>query len=115
MKNSKVVLLAALMSMAGLVSAGEIAVVVSASSPAASMNADQVSQVFLGKSNGMTPVDQSDSSSAKAEFYKKAAGKDLAQVKSIWSKVVFTGKGTPPKEVGGNAGVKKLWLLILKQ
>lgn len=107
MKNSKAAMLLVLMSLAGFVNAGEIAVVVGSSSPAASMSAEQVSQIFLGKSNSMTPVDQNESSSAKADFYKKAASKDLAQVKSIWSKVIFTGKGTPPKEVGGNAEVKK--------
>ena len=34
------------------------------------------------------------------------ADKDAAQAKALWSKLVFTGKATMPKEVGDNAGVK---------
>jgi ABC-type phosphate transport system substrate-binding protein len=86
--------------------AGELAVVVGANSPTASMNADQVSQIFLGKSSTLVPIDQNEGTT-KTEFYKKVADKELSQVKSIWSKIAFTGKGVPPKEVGGNAEVKK--------
>lgn len=32
-------------------------------------------------------------------FNSKALGKSDSQVKAYWSKVMFTGKGTPPKEV----------------
>lgn len=86
--------------------AGELAVVVGANSPAATMSAEQVAQVFLGKSTLWVPVDQIENA-AKTEFYKKVTDKELSQVKSIWSKIAFTGKGVPPKEVGGNAEVKK--------
>lgn len=54
-----------------------------------------------------SPVDQADASVIKAEFYKKIAGKDTAQVKAIWTKLVFTGKATAPKSVANSAEVKR--------
>ena len=84
----------------------EVVVVVSAKAAESTMTKEQVAQFFLGKSTAMTPIDQSDSSPIRAEFYKKVADKDAAQAKALWSKLVFTGKATMPKEVGDNAGVK---------
>jgi ABC-type phosphate transport system substrate-binding protein len=31
----------------------------------------------------------------------------MSQVKALWSKLVFTGKATMPKEVGGSTDVRK--------
>lgn len=31
----------------------------------------------------------------------------MAQVKSTWSRIVFSGKGQPPKQLPDNAAVKK--------
>ncbi|MBQ5965475.1 hypothetical protein [Massilia sp. ZL223] len=84
----------------------EVVVVVSAKAAESTMTKEQVAQFFLGKSTAMTPVDQADSSPIRAEFYKKVADKDAAQAKALWSKLVFTGKATMPKEAGDNAGVK---------
>ena len=89
------------------VSAAEIVVIVSKQNPATRMFSEQASQFFLGKSSLFTPVDQADGSAIRNEFYKKVADKDAAQVKALWSKLVFTGKATPPKEYAGNAEVKK--------
>jgi len=85
----------------------EVVVVVGAKSPAGNMTSEQVAQIFLGKSTSMTPVDQSDSEAIRGEFYKKVAGKDAAQAKALWSKLVFTGKASLPKEYPGAAEVKK--------
>jgi ABC-type phosphate transport system substrate-binding protein len=85
----------------------EVVVVAGAKSTVSAMSKDEVSQVFLGKSSAQTPVDLQESNPVRAEFYKKAAGKDLPQVKSIWSKLIFTGKATMPKEMNSSADVKK--------
>ncbi len=85
----------------------EIVVVVNPKNPATRMFAEQASQFFLGKSSMFTPIDQSDSSAIRAEFYQKVTGKDSSQVKAIWSKIVFTGKGSPPKEYNSSSEVKK--------
>jgi len=85
----------------------EVVVVVNPKAAEASMTKDQVAQFFLGKSSAMIPVDQPDGAPVRAEFYKKVTDKDASQVKSLWSKLVFTGKATMPKEVGDSAAVKK--------
>ena len=85
----------------------ETVVIVNKANPATRMFSEQAAQFFLGKSNMFTPVDQPESAPIRAEFYHKVADKDPAQVKAIWSKLVFTGKATPPKEAANNAEVKK--------
>jgi ABC-type phosphate transport system substrate-binding protein len=84
-----------------------IVVVVNAKSNAPQMTNEQAAQFFLGRSTAMTPVDQSESSPVRAEFYKKLADKEASQVKAIWTKIVFTGKGTLPKDYPNSAEVKK--------
>lgn len=84
----------------------EVVVVVNPKAAEASMTREQVAQFFLGKSTAMTPIDQADASPIRAEFYKKVADKDAAQAKALWSKLVFTGKATMPKEVADSAAVK---------
>ncbi len=84
----------------------EVVVVVNPKTAEASMTKEQVAQFFLGKSTAMSPIDQADSSPIRAEFYKKVADKDAAQAKALWSKLVFTGKATMPKEVADSAAVK---------
>ena len=84
----------------------EVVVVVNPAN-ADAVSKDQIAAIYLGKSTALTPVDQADGSAVRGEFYKKVADKDAAQAKALWSKLVFTGKATPPKEVGSSADVKK--------
>jgi ABC-type phosphate transport system substrate-binding protein len=108
MKNLMSTLLLAAFAAAALpATAAEIVVIVSQKNPATRMFSEQASQFFLGKSNLFTPVDQADGSALRNEFYHKVADKDAAQVKALWSKLVFTGKATPPKEYANSAEVKK--------
>jgi len=87
------------------VRADELVVIVN--SAAAGVNKEQVSDVYLGRSNGLTPIDQAATSPIYAEFYKKATGRDIAQVRAIWSKIIFTGRGLPPKQMADSTAVKK--------
>ncbi|MES2257025.1 MAG: hypothetical protein V4724_00830 [Pseudomonadota bacterium] len=100
------ILLATAMLAAGPVQA-ETVVIVSQKNPATRMFSEQAAQFFLGKSTMFTPIDQAEGSPIRAEFYHKVAEKDPAQVKAIWSKLVFTGKATPPKEYRTSAEVRK--------
>lgn len=90
-----------------LPAAAELVVVAGAASGAAGLSKEQVADVFLGKNPSLTPVDQAESSPLREEFYTKVVGKSAAQAKSYWSKLAFTGKGTPPKEMASSADVKK--------
>ena len=84
----------------------QVVVVVNPKNASGAMTNDQATQFFLGKSTSLTPIDQPDGSPLRAEFYKKVADKDASQAKALWSKLVFTGKATMPKEVADNAAVK---------
>ncbi|WP_312487584.1 hypothetical protein [Massilia timonae] len=93
-------------SFAALPAMAQVVVVVNPKAAESSMTKEQVAQFFLGKSTSMTPIDQPDGAPIRADFYKKVADKDAAQAKALWSKLVFTGKATMPKEVADSAAVK---------
>ncbi|WP_374360165.1 hypothetical protein [Pseudoduganella danionis] len=86
--------------------AAEIVVIVNPKNPATRMFSEQAGQFFLGKSTLFTPIEHTDGP-LRNEFYKKVLDKDATQVKAIWSKLVFTGKATAPKELSSSAEVKK--------
>jgi ABC-type phosphate transport system substrate-binding protein len=102
----KLLLAAGICAFAAPAFAAEIVVIVNPKNPATRMFSEQASQFFLGKSTLFTPVEHTDSP-LRTEFYKKVLDKDGTQVKAIWSKLVFTGKGTAPKEYASSAEVKK--------
>jgi hypothetical protein len=87
------------------VHAQELVVIVSPAAPA--INKEQVMELYLGRGNGWTALDQVATSQIFAEFYKKALGRDAAQVKAIWSKILFTGRGVPPEQLRDSEAVKK--------
>jgi ABC-type phosphate transport system substrate-binding protein len=115
MNNLQIIRLAAVaaLSSATFGAFAQVAVVVNPKNPMASMTADQVSGIFLGKSNTLPsggtamPIDLPDSATTRELFYTKVTGKSTAQVKAAWSRLVFSGKATPPKELGSSADVKK--------
>jgi len=74
---------------------------------AGTLTKDQVSDLFLGKSQALTPLDLPESSPVRALFYPKATRRDLPQVKATWSRIVFTGKGQVPRELADAAAIKK--------
>jgi len=87
------------------VAQAEIVVVVN-NTNAAALTKNDVSRIFLGKMKKYTPVNVSSSNALRADFNKKALNKSSSQVKAYWSKLVFSGKGTPPKEFGSDAEIK---------
>jgi ABC-type phosphate transport system substrate-binding protein len=105
MKTLFKTLAAASLVLSAAVANAEVVVIVSAKSSASTMTADDIANIYLGKSSSMKPVDNA--TPVRSQFYTKVAGKDEAQVKAIWSKLVFTGKATPPKELASNADVVK--------
>jgi ABC-type phosphate transport system substrate-binding protein len=85
----------------------ELVIVVNPQNPATRMFPSQAAQFFLGGSVLFTPIEQAENAPIRAEFTKKVLEKEPAQVQAIWSKIVFTGKGKPPKEYKSSAEVKK--------
>ena len=91
----------------------QVAVVAGAKSDIPSLTRDQVAALYTGNAftlpNGgsVSLLDQSDASEARKLFYSKVTDKSPSQIKSTWSRLTFSGKGTPPKEMGSSADVKK--------
>ena len=76
----------------------DVVVIVSAQSTTTSLTATQIARIFQGKSNTMTPVDIRPPSGTRNEFYRKVVGSD-ARVRAEWSKLLFTGKVSAPREL----------------
>lgn len=94
--------------------AADVVAVVSSASPVTTLSKAQVADIFLGKvgrfPNGTSAVaiDRTEGSPTRDEFYVTYAGKSPAQVKSHWAKIIFTGRGQPPKSVSTDSEIKKL-------
>lgn len=92
----------------------DVVVIVSAKSSVGQMDKDQVSDIFLSKSSNYpdgqqaVPIEVERGDGLRDEFHDKVTGKSTSQLKSYWSKMVFSGKGTPPKEVLDGKAVLKL-------
>ena len=76
------------------------------------VSADDLNRLFLGRASSFadgtkaTPLNLSEGQVARDEFDSKVLNRSSAQLKAYWSKLVFTGKGTPPKEMADDAAVK---------
>ena len=108
------VLLGLALSLGAGAAAAQVVAVVSSKSTVAAMSRDQVMDIFLGRTSRFpdgspaVPVDQAEGSAAREEFYANFAGKSPAQLKAHWSKIIFTGRGHPPREVSGSLEMRKL-------
>ena len=99
---------------AGANASAELVVIVSARGPAQALNSDQIAAIVLGQS-GRFPdgaeavaLDQRIGSQERNQFYQQVAGKTPALLKAHWSKMVFTGRGQPPREAPDNTAVKRM-------
>ena len=87
----------------------EIAVIVNPSN-VSSVDVETIKKIYLGKSksfsNGdkVNPVNQ-DGTNVADEFNDKVVGKSSSQLNAYWSKLIFTGKGTPPKKLTSDQAV----------
>ena len=93
--------------------ADDVVPVVSAKSPVTALSQAQLADIFLGKTTRFpdgtlaTPIDQNEDSPARERFYAQFTGKSPAQVKAHWSKIIFTGRGQPPRQVPGGPDVRR--------
>ncbi|MBL4867779.1 MAG: hypothetical protein JKY67_15530 [Pseudomonadales bacterium] len=79
----------------------DIAVIVSQNSPLTSATTDEISALFLAKTNRLKgvhlkPIDILSGEKIRNTFYKAVTKKSPMQMKAYWSRLIFTGKGIPP-------------------
>ncbi|MGC1510421.1 phosphate ABC transporter substrate-binding protein [Ketobacter sp.] len=92
----------------------EIAVIVHPSAGFNDLNEDDIKRIFLGKSkkfpNGAStnPVNQSEGNNIRDQFIDKVLQKSPGQYRAYWSQLIFTGKGSPPKDSGNSAEIKAM-------
>jgi ABC-type phosphate transport system substrate-binding protein len=111
-------LLLAFMAVAWLAASGaagaeEVVPVVSAKSAITSLNAAQVADIFLGKTSRFpdgsqaVPIDLVEDAPERERFYSQFTGKSPAQIKAHWSKIIFTGRGQPPRQVASGREMRR--------
>ena len=75
------------------------------------LNEKVVQRIFLGKDKKFADgtetiaVNLVGDNALRAQFDQDVLGRSSSQVAAYWSKLVFTGKGIPPKEVSSDADV----------
>jgi ABC-type phosphate transport system substrate-binding protein len=97
-----------------VVAMADVVAVVSAKSAVTTLSKSQITDIFLGKTTRFpdgspaVPIDQSEGTLARDEFYSAFTGESAAQLKAHWSKIIFTGRGQPPKTVPNSVAMRKL-------
>ncbi|WP_035231817.1 hypothetical protein [Alcanivorax nanhaiticus] len=89
----------------------DVVVVVAKGSPITSLSENQLRQLYLQGSgriagNSVKALDLPEDSSTRKEFYLAAVGKTPAQMKSYWARMIFTGRGAPPRMVSGDRAMQ---------
>jgi ABC-type phosphate transport system substrate-binding protein len=114
MKKMHIFFLAACLIFNVYAAVADVVVVVSAKSPVGTLDKNKVSAIFLGKTDTFpdgsqaVPIEQVEGAVPREEFHTLVTEKSGSQLKSYWSKMVFSGKGNPPKEVPNSAEMSKL-------
>jgi len=91
----------------------EVSIIVHPSVEASASAAD-VAKLFLGKSKSLPggtkviPINLESGNAVREEFNGTVLKKSDSQLKSYWSRLVFTGKAQPPKDVGSEADAIEL-------
>lgn len=106
-------ILAGALAFATLPAFAGMVVITSAASPVKSLDKTEVAALYLGKTNSLPGggsaklYDLAEANPGREKFYQAATGKSASQVKSVWSRLVFSGRALPPKELSDAAAVVK--------
>ena len=80
----------------------EPVVVVNAASSTTQLSQTDVTNIFMGRyrklpdGTSAVPIDQADNSPIRIDFYRRLINKDLNEINAYWSRLVFSGRTTPP-------------------
>lgn len=112
-KMTRKLLCIALMGLLSNIAFAEIAVIVNPGNNNA-LTKEEIASLYLAKNktfaDGKTaiPLDRTEGSPLRSEFISKVLNKDEAQMKAYWSRLIFTGKGVPPKVVTSDEELKDI-------
>lgn len=94
--------------------AADVVVIVPAQSPVNTLTRAELVDIYLGRLNRLpngepvVPIDQADGSPAHEEFYNDYLRRSPAQIKAHWSRLIFTGRGQPPRTVANGAATARV-------
>ncbi len=83
-------------------SAAELAVIVNPEAGVVELTRAQLINIFFGRQRRLPsgqaalPIDLAGEGGVKAQFYGKLVEKSLAEVRSYWARLVFSGQGSAP-------------------
>ncbi|MFQ3789929.1 phosphate ABC transporter substrate-binding protein [Halomonas sp. A29] len=83
----------------------DVVVVTSAQGPAITLTRGELADIYLGRNSRFPggqpamPVDQRENSPAYVAFYRDYLGQTPTQIKMHWSRLIFTGRGQPPRSL----------------
>ncbi len=92
----------------------DLVVIVNNQNNSDSLSSDLIGDIYLGRTNRFPtgepakPIDLPKDLAITADFYSKVVRKTPAQLRAHWSRLVFTGKGRPPKRLADEAEVKAM-------
>jgi hypothetical protein len=99
------------LALCGPVAAANLYVIVNANGSVQSLSRHDVAALFTGRLRTLpdgtmvAPLDHPADSQARAAFYRRLTGMDLARINSYWSRLLFTGQGRPPRPVADDAAM----------
>ena len=111
---TRMALMVLILGLAGVAAHADVVPVVSAKSRVTSLSRSELVDIFLRKrarfpdGDIAMPIDQAEGSAARQQFYSQYAGMSSAQLESFWAKIIFTGRGQPPRSVANGKEAKKL-------
>lgn len=91
--------------------ASDLVVISNPGSGVERLTRDEVTAIYMGRSKKLpsglpaAPIDQATTNPEKARFYRDLIDKELPEVNSYWARLIFSGRGTPPRQASSTAEV----------
>ncbi len=89
----------------------DIFVVVNKDSNISELTQKQVTDIYMGRTQNFPdgspafPLDQASKSMVRENFYKTLVNKSPAQINAYWSRLLFTGRASPPRVISDAASL----------
>ena len=80
-------------------------VVVNRSNPVVSVTREELSAIYLKRKSDWLPVDQYPAAPVRERFSRAVHGKSVGYVTRYWQRLIFSGRGIPPRQLPSDAAV----------
>lgn len=97
----------AMVLLCGLVGVAQSEIVVVVGPSADSLSKEELVNLYLARSFDRKLIDLPEGGEVRNTFYKSLTDREPSQIKAIWARTVFSGKGQPPLVLSDPIAVKK--------